>query len=104
MHDREIKNKICEIVSCNLAENYQDDMDVLKNIVDEVSDEALSISNRQTIIGLESEIAKCVRAEYLQRGAEGLKSLSEGGRSSSFEDNIEKMRNNIVKNGKRVIF
>ena len=46
-------------------------------------------------------IKKAVKAEYLARGAEGLTSRNEGSMSSSFEDIIDKLRNNIIKSGLR---
>lgn len=104
MTEDEIKRKILDNVTRNLANNYRDDVDTLREIIDNVSCMALSISNRKSLFTLEPEISQCVIAEYLRRGAEGSSSISEGGHSISFEDNIEKMRNNIIKNGKRVIF
>lgn len=104
MTEDEIKRKILDNVTRNLADNYRDDVDTLREIIDNVSCMALSISNRKSLSTLEPEIGQCVIAEYLRRGAEGSSSISESGHSISFEDNIEKMRNNIIKNGKRVIF
>lgn len=86
----------------DLAENYRGDDKVLLDLIDEVSNVAISISNNKVDI-LSPYIKKCVKAEYLARGGEGIKSLSEGGKSSSFEDNIEKMRNDIIKNHLRII-
>ncbi len=74
----------------------------MKDILEEVSFIASSISNRK----IDDEklypyIKKATKAIYLTRGAEGMQSTNEAGVSSSFEDVIEKMRNDIVKNGLR---
>lgn len=87
----------------DLGANYNNkDEEVLEDILSEVSSIASNISNRK----VEDEklypyIKKTVKAIYLCRGAEGMQSTSESGVSSSFEDIIDKMRNDIVKNGLR---
>lgn len=87
----------------DLGANYNNkDEEVLEDILSEVSSIASNISNRK----VEDEklypyIKKAVKAIYLCRGAEGMQSTSESGVSSSFEDIIDKMRNDIVKNGLR---
>lgn len=87
----------------DLGANYKDDdRKVLENILEEVSSIASNISNRKK----EDEklfpyIKKAVKGIYLNRGAEGLVSQSESGVSSSFEDIVDKLRNDIVKNGLR---
>ena len=87
----------------DLGANYNSkDEEVLEDILNEVSSIASNISNRK----VEDEklypyIKKAVKAIYLCRGAEGIQNTSESGVSSSFEDVIDKMRNDIVKNGLR---
>lgn len=95
-----------EEIKNNLAENYRNDDDVLQQIIDDVTADALSISNRATseINLLKYEIKKCVISIYLQRGSEDSSSKSESGVSSTYIDAIEKLRNDIIKNGKRVIY
>lgn len=97
-----------EQIKNNLADNYKGDDTVLKSLIDEATTIALSISNRtrttKNINELSSYIKDYVIAEYLTRGGEGLNSLSEGGVSSSFKDNREKMRNDIIKDGMRYLF
>lgn len=93
----------------DLADNFREgDEAILKKYIDEVTADALSISNRQetdeNIEILSIYIKQCVKELYLQRGAEGSKSLSDSGTSTSFTDPIEKMRVNIVKSGKRKFF
>lgn len=93
----------------DLADNFRDgDEAILKKIIDEVTTDALSISNRQetdeNIEILSVYIKQCVKELYLQRGSEGSTSFSDSGKSTSFQDPLEKMRVNIVKSGKRKLF
>ena len=87
----------------DLGANYNSkDEEVLEDILNEVSSIASNISNRNADDEkLYPYIKKAVKSEYLRRGAEGMQSTSESGVSSSFEDVIDKMRNDIVKNGLR---
>ena len=87
----------------DLGANYnKNDEEVLEDILSEVSSIASNISNRNVDDEkLYPYIKKDVKAIYLCRGAEGMQSTSESGVSSSFEDIIDKMRNDIVKNGLR---
>lgn len=95
--------KAVEKIKRDLGANYKENNDVvITDIVEEVSSIASDISNRNK----EDEklfpyIKKAVKSEYLARGAEGLTGRNEGSISSSFEDIIEKMRNNIIKSGLR---
>lgn len=96
---------INEIIN-ELGDNYNsDDESVLNNILEEVTANALTISNLSNNIQnqeyLKQEIKSCVKGIYLQRGSDGLKSLNQSGTNSSFNDCIEKLRNDIVRNGKR---
>lgn len=96
---------INEIIS-ELGDNYNsDDENVLNNILEEVTANALTISNLNDDVKnqlyLKQEIKTCVKSIYLQRGAESLNSLSERGISSNFKDSMEKLRNDIIRNGKR---
>lgn len=93
--------EIHEIIE-DLGENYKKDEYVLKEILEEITSIASDISNRpSTDKKLFPYIKNCVKAEYLSRGAEGMNSFSESGKSSSFIDNVERMRNNIIKAGLR---
>ena len=96
---------INEIIN-ELGDNYNsDDENVLNNILEEVTANALTISNLSNNIQnqeyLKQEIKSCVKGIYLQRGSDGLKSLNQSGTNSSFNDCMEKLRNDIVRNGKR---
>ena len=88
-----------------LGSNYIETSDeVLQKIIDEMTSIACDISGRKNDNEkLIPYISKAVRSEYLARGAEGLNSKSEGSQSSSFEDIVDKMRSNIIKNGIRRI-
>lgn len=93
-----------EKIKSDLGANYRNDDDVLKDILEEVSSIASDISNRKTDDKkLFPYIKKAVKAEYLARGAEGLTSRNEGSVSSSFEDIVDKLRNNIIKSRLRRI-
>lgn len=87
----------------DLGANYKDDdREVLKNILEEVNSIASNISNRKTDDEkLFPYIKKAVKGIYLNRGAEGLTSRNEGSISSSYEDIVDKLRNDIIKNGLR---
>ena len=93
-----------EKIKSDLGANYKNDEDVLKDILEEVTSIASDISNRtKDDEKLFPYIKKAVKAEYLARGAEGLTSRNEGSVSSSFEDIVDKLRNNIIKSGLRRI-
>jgi hypothetical protein len=88
----------------DLGPNYRGDANVLKQILEEISSIASDISNRQkNDTKLFPYIKKATKAIYLTRGAEGLTSRNEGSISTSFEDIIEKLRNDIIKSGLRRI-
>lgn len=89
-------------IIADLEANYREDKEVLQEILEEVSSIASDISNRQKDDEkLYPYINKATKAMYLCRGAEGLQSRGEGSMSSSFEDIIDKLRNDIIKNGLR---
>ena len=91
-------------IIADLGANYKEDKEVLEEIFEEVSSIASDISNRKKEdIKLFPYIKKATKAIYLSRGAEGLTSRSEGSISSSYEDIIEKLRNDIIKSGLRRI-
>lgn len=91
-------------IIADLGANYKDDKEVLEEILEEVSSIASDISNRQKDdTKLFPYIKKVTKAVYLARGAEGMKGRGEGAISSSYEDNMEKLRNDIIKSGLRRI-
>lgn len=98
-----MENSINKIVA-DLGANYKEDEEVLTDILEEVSSIASDISNRQkNDEKLFPYIKKATKAIYLSRGSEGLSSRNEGSISTSFEDIIEKLRNDIIKSGLRRI-
>ena len=91
-------------IIADLGANYRNDKDVLEDILEQVTSIASDISNRpKEDEKLIPYIKKAVKAEYIARGAEGLTSRNEGSMSSSFEDIVDKLRNNIIKSGLRRI-
>ena len=98
-----MENSIDKIVA-DLGANYKEDEEVLTDILEEVSSIASDISNRQkNDEKLFPYIKKATKAIYLSRGSEGLSSRNEDSISTSFEDIIEKLRNDIIKSGLRRI-
>lgn len=98
-----MENSIEKIVA-DLGANYKEDEEVLTDILEEVSSIASDISNRpENDEKLFPYIKKATKAIYLSRGAEGLTSRNEGSISVSFEDIIDKLRNDIIKSGLRRI-
>ena len=84
-----------------LGDNYnENDSYALDNIIDRVTAIARNLSN-STSEQLNPYIITCVKAEYLSRGGEGLNSLNESGKTSTFTDNIDKMKKDIISAGLR---
>lgn len=94
-----------EAIIRQLGDNYdRNDNQVLLDLVDEVTYSALSYTNRNKVDkDMENCIKRCVIAKYLQRGGEGTTSTNELGKSSSFYDPIEKMQQELLRDGKRRI-
>ena len=86
----------------DLGANYKKDQEVLENIIDEVTSIASDVSNRSNDDKrLYPYIKTAVKSIYLCRGGEGLSSINESGKSLSFDDILQKMRNDIIKAGLR---
>lgn len=92
-----------EKIIADLGANYRNDSEVLLEILEEVNSIAFDISNNKNKEKLFPYVKKAVKAIYLCRGAEGLQSRNEGSISSSYEDIMDKLRNDIIKNGLRRI-
>jgi len=89
-------------IIADLGANYrEEDEEVLKEILEEVSSIAFNISNNKNKEQLFPYVKRAVKAIYLTRGSEGLQSQNVGSMSYSYEDIIEKLRNDIIKNGLR---
>lgn len=111
------KEELLASIKTDLGENYHETTDnLLESILDEVINDALFISNRKFKIDsedpstlssqldiLSSEIRRAVKSIYLQRGAEDVSSNSQSGISSSFDDVKQRLRDDIIKGGKRIL-
>lgn len=105
-----ITDNLLEEIIDDLADNYRNDEDVLSSLLDDVINDALSISNRKfkpdkekQILILKSNIKKATKAIYLQRGTEDVSSSNDGGISNTYEKVMETMQNDIIIQGKRVM-
>ncbi len=104
------KEKLLESIKTDLNANYRNDDEVLNDLFEEVLNDALFISNRkklyetseeEQITILASNIRKCVKTIYLQRGSEDVTSQTLSGISNTYDDSIERMKADIIKQGKR---
>lgn len=93
-----------EIIKDLGAYYSSEDEQVLENILEEVTTNALSLSNQEEVSNLKQEIKECVKSMYLRRGTEHNNNLSANGENMNFIDPMEELRNNIIKNGKRRIY
>lgn len=87
-----------ERIKEKLGANYQEGTDkIILDIINDMTSIACDASNRkEDDKKIFPYVKKAVISEYLQRGAEGLLSRSEGGISSSFNDIEKKLRTDIV--------
>lgn len=99
----ETKRKNIDKIIADLGANYRDDNEVLQEILEEVNSIAFDISNNKDTEKLFPYVKKAVKAIYLCRGGEGLTSRNDGSISNSFEDIIDKLRNDIIRSGLRRI-
>ena len=94
-----------EAIIADLGSNYRaSDSGVLDTIISDITNQALSISNKKTSDGLSFEIKEAVKSLYLLRGTEDVESLSESGKSAKYKDVMQKLRTDIISNGKKRIF
>lgn len=100
----------------DLGDNFKSgDESLIKQLLEEVLNDALIISNRDKLYVnetdddstqikvLSSNIRKAVKTIYLQRGAEDVVSNSVSGLSNSYDAAIETMSKDIIRQGKRII-
>jgi len=90
----------------DLADNFvEGDEVILENILSDVMNDALLISNRNeteaNIEVLKSNIKKACKTVYLQRGVEDVKSNSQNGLSNTYEIATETMMKDIIRQNKR---
>lgn len=108
-----MKQKVLQTIIALLGDNYQEkDKPVLTSILELVVIQAEGISNREINIDddndsnfklLSPEIINATVIAYQNRGVESVKSQSELGESNTFVDYTEKLRTDIIKNGKRIV-
>lgn len=105
-----MKEKILEEIKQDLADNYRNDEEVLKVLLEDVINDALFSSNRifnsdkeKQIEVLKSNIKKAVKNIYLRRGTEDVKSSSQSGESNNYSSAIEEMTLDIIKQNKRIL-
>lgn len=96
----EQRSNIDKIIA-DLGANYREDKEVLEEILEEVNSIAFNISNNKNKDQLFPYVKRAVKAIYLTRGSEGLQSQNVGSISYSYEDIIDKLRSDIIKNGLR---
>lgn len=104
------KETLLESIKTDLNANYRNDEEVLNDLFEEVLNDALFISNRKSlylkneeeqITILASNIRKSVKTIYLQRGAEDVTRQTLSSISNTYDDAIERMKSDIIKQGKR---
>jgi hypothetical protein len=107
-----MKQKVLQNIIALLGSNYKkEDEQVLKTLLDLVISQAEEISNREITDDekdanfkiLTPEIINATIIAYQNRGVESVKSQSELGESNTFVDYTEKLRTDIIKNGKRIV-
>lgn len=103
------KDILLNSIKADLDSNYRND-DVIDVLFEEVLNDALFISNRtklyetnpeEQLTLLSSNIRKCVKAIYLQRGSEDVAANSLNGISNTYDNAIDTMKKDIIKQGKR---
>lgn len=116
------KQELLESIITDLGANFRSgDNMVLEALLDETIGDALRVSNRRFKVSFDEEtgeygeglskqltvlsgnIRRCVKSLYLQRGAEDTASQSQSGLSSTYDDAVQRMRDDIIKSGKRIM-
>ncbi len=105
-----MREEILEEIIKDLSDNYREDKDVLEFLLDDVIEDALFMSNRRfkrdkdsQLLILKSNIKKCVKTIYLQRGVEDVTSGSSNGISNTYDRAVETMQNDIIRQNKRIM-
>lgn len=92
-----------EEIIAELGANYNEsDSNVLDTIITDITTIATEVTKLEsTDTRLCPYIKKAVKSEYLSRGAEGLKSRSEGSISASYNEITDQLRNDLIRGGLR---
>jgi hypothetical protein len=92
-------------IKTDLGANFKTGDDtLLQKYIDDLTIVALQTSNRSSgDTNLNYYIKEAVKSAYLRRGDEGVSGSSEGSLSSSYKDIVENLRNDIIKNGLRLV-
>lgn len=107
-----MRQKVLQNIIALLGDNYQEkDASVLTTLLELVITQAEDISNREITDDekdanfklLTPEIINATIIAYQNRGVESVKSQTELGESNTFIDYTEKLRTDIIKNGKRIV-
>ena len=101
--DETITNPIIDEIIAELGANYNtSDSNVLDTIYADVVTIATDVTKLEASdTRLTPYIKKAVKSEYLCRGAEGLKSRSEGSISASYGDITDTLRADLIRGGLR---
>ena len=110
------REELLQQIIADLGDNYRETDDgILANILEDVIEDALLMSNRDVkaeasdeamalqLKILSSNIKKAVKTIYLQRGVEDVKSNSESGLSNTYEVAMDRMLADIIRQNKRVL-
>lgn len=110
------KSELLTQIKEDLAQNYRaSDDSVLDDILDDVIEDALIMANRDVkarvssqakeaqLTILSSNIKKATKTIYLQRGIEDVKSDSQSGLSNSYDDAMDTMLRDIIRQNKRLL-
>lgn len=92
-------------IKTDLGANYHETTDtLLQQIIDDLTVVALQVSNCDVSnTSIDYQIKEAVKSAYLRRGDESKTGSSEGSLSSSYIDIQDKLRNDIIKNGLRLV-
>ena len=98
-----METTIKDEIIAELGANYNEsDSGVIDTILVDITTIASQVTNLEaTDERLNPYIKKAVKSEYLCRGAEGLKSRSEGSISASYNEITDTLRADLVKGGLR---
>jgi len=102
------KEAVLDSLIADLSVNYNslgngkgNERALLKEILTEMEQIALSISHQKTSKNLIFFIKNATKSAYLRRGKEGETSNNEGSQNATYEDIIDKMKKDIIQSGNR---